>query len=325
MPSVSCARGTCSSIRDMVVIIVERRPGPRRTAPRPETASFRPVGGESYSRPSRIHPAATTSGAPLKRNSPKTAPAAHEPAAYSAGPHWRRLWPCSSAKATVTTSTGRSGTGRHERGHQHLEPRGATADAALLLARVRSGLGGALRGQPEDPTARNTPASSGPASGNHAVESPMEMIGPKMKHTSSMTDSNEYAVCSWGVAVQRGPAGPDHRPHARHAADADTATNSTQSGAPCRRAHQQGARRERISVAGRSTRACPYWSTRRETCRPHRRGQRDGGRQGAGQAVPPGQLRHHGHHADAHHRQRHPAEEPRGGEGLGAGGGEMAR
>ncbi|CAM5717967.1 hypothetical protein SGLAM104S_06492 [Streptomyces glaucescens] len=49
------------------------------------------------------------------------------------------------------------------------------------------------------PTARKQPASSGPASGNQVVDRPMEMIGPKMKQTSSTTDSNEYAVCSCGV------------------------------------------------------------------------------------------------------------------------------
>ncbi len=46
------------------------------------------------------------------------------------------------------------------------------------------------------PTSRNPAASSGPASGNQAVESPIEMIGPKMKHTSSTIDSHAYAVCS---------------------------------------------------------------------------------------------------------------------------------
>ena len=46
------------------------------------------------------------------------------------------------------------------------------------------------------PAARKTAASSGPASGNQAVDSPMEMIGPKMKQISSTTDSKEYAVCS---------------------------------------------------------------------------------------------------------------------------------
>ncbi|GAA3215561.1 hypothetical protein GCM10020256_17220 [Streptomyces thermocoprophilus] len=53
------------------------------------------------------------------------------------------------------------------------------------------------------PAARKQAASSGPASGNQAVDSPMEMIGPKMKHTSSTTDSNEYAVCSCGVPRYR--------------------------------------------------------------------------------------------------------------------------
>lgn len=53
------------------------------------------------------------------------------------------------------------------------------------------------------PAARKQAASSGPASGNHAVDSPMEMIGPKMKHTSSTTDSKEYAVCSCGVSRYR--------------------------------------------------------------------------------------------------------------------------
>jgi hypothetical protein len=54
-----------------------------------------------------------------------------------------------------------------------------------------------------------------------------------------------------------------------------------------------------------------------------RGGQRDGGRQHAREAVPAGELGDHRDHADAHHRQRHPADEARGGETLGAGGGEQ--
>ncbi|BFO15996.1 hypothetical protein SHKM778_23840 [Streptomyces sp. KM77-8] len=53
------------------------------------------------------------------------------------------------------------------------------------------------------PAARKQAASSGPASGNQAVDSPMEMIGPKMKHISSTTDSNEYAMWSFGVPRYR--------------------------------------------------------------------------------------------------------------------------
>lgn len=47
------------------------------------------------------------------------------------------------------------------------------------------------------PVTRNTPATRGPASGNQAVDRPIETMGPKMKHTSSTIDSQEYAVCSW--------------------------------------------------------------------------------------------------------------------------------
>lgn len=121
------------------------------------------------------------------------------------------------------------------------------------------------------PIARKPAASSGPASGNQAVDRPMEMIGPKMKHTSSITDSKEYAVCSCGVpryrAAQRARIiaprlGTEPMPAAH--------TNNTQSGHPkCAASSSPAAATSATSVAGRSTLRCPCWSTSREICGPN--------------------------------------------------------
>lgn len=69
----------------------------------------------------------------------------------------------------------------------------------MVLARCGTGSVARWEVSQKTPTARKQAASSGPASGNHTVDRPMERIGPKMKQISSTTDSNEYAVCNFGV------------------------------------------------------------------------------------------------------------------------------
>lgn len=108
------------------------------------------------------------------------------------------MWPRSSAKATVTTSTApkiapvatKVITRTWRPGERSAEP--------PVCWDLGCGMGSVARWavSQKTPTSRNAAAISGPASGNQAVESPIEMIGPKMKQTSSTIDSQEYAVCS---------------------------------------------------------------------------------------------------------------------------------
>lgn len=91
-----------------------------------------------------------------------------------------------------------------------------------------------------------------------------------MKQTSSTTDSNEYAVCSFSVprysAAQRARIiaprlGTEPIPAAQ--------ANSTQSGpVRCAASSRPAAAARATRVAGRSTRRCPCRSTSREICGP---------------------------------------------------------
>ncbi len=122
------------------------------------------------------------------------------------------------------------------------------------------------------PAARKTAASSGPASANHTVHSPIDRIGPTMKTISSTTASSEYAVCSssgeprW-IADQRART---MAPMLGVSPAPGTHTKNAQSGAPAR-THTSSADTEATvtAVTGRSTRRCPYRSTSRDTCGPH--------------------------------------------------------
>jgi hypothetical protein len=112
------------------------------------------------------------------------------------------LWPCSSAKATVTTSTApKIAPVATKVATRTCSPAERRAEPPAWCSRGCGG-GSVARWDvsQKTPTARKQPASSGPATGNQTVDRPMEMIGPKMKQTSSMTDSKAYAVCSSGLS-----------------------------------------------------------------------------------------------------------------------------
>ncbi len=127
-----------------------------------------------------------------------------------------------------------------------------------------------------------------------------------------------------GAAVDLGPARPDHRADARHAAGAGREHEQRPVGGALLGADQQpGDRRDRDQGGGTQNAALPVPVDEAGDLRAQDGGcRREGGGEGAREPVRPCELGNHGDDADAHHGQRHPAEEAGGGERLGAWGGE---
>ena len=200
MPSVRLERGTCASIRAMVVTIVGAmdRPATKSATARKGRfpASWRGIILTAIAHTPTSH---LREAEPLRWSSPKTAPARQEPSAYTARTRLAAaLCPCSSAKATVTTSTApKIAPVATKVTTRTCSPGERSAEPPPWCSRG-CGTGSVARCEvsQKTPITKNAAASSGPASGNQAVESPMETIGPTMKHTSSAIDSHEYAVCN---------------------------------------------------------------------------------------------------------------------------------
>ena len=139
--------------------------------------------------------------------------------------------------------------GRHEGGHQHLQPAASAAPSRRCAARADAARGSVARWavSQKTPTARKQAGEQRPrlrepdrgqTDGDDRPEDEADLVDHGLEGVRG--------VQLRGVPVERRPAGPDHRADARHAADAGARTRTASSPAhPSCAAQQQPGRRRR--------------------------------------------------------------------------------